>query len=105
MAFFNILVQYPYKPLSNTSSFNSYAKLEFNDDGQIRLSKFCKILDNLGHKWMLSNSDIKGFDPGNNFFDSLYSEFQIRRVKAKRMINSISAKRGRFNELLITNYN
>ena len=105
MAFFNILVQYPYKPLRNTSSFNADANGEFNDAEKIRLRDFCMKFDSQGHKWMLSNSDVKGFDPGNNFFDSLYSEFQIRRVKAKRMINSISAKRGRFNELLITNYN
>jgi DNA adenine methylase len=94
----------PYKPLNDTASFNAYANGEFNDAEQIRLRDFCKKLDSQGHKWMLSNSDVKGFDPGNNFFDSLYSEYQIRRVKAKRMINSISAKRGQLNELLITNY-
>jgi DNA adenine methylase len=32
----------PYKPLSETSSFNSYAKEDFNDDEQIRLCEFCK---------------------------------------------------------------
>ncbi|MEO8820370.1 MAG: Dam family site-specific DNA-(adenine-N6)-methyltransferase, partial [Ginsengibacter sp.] len=31
----------PYKPLSQTSSFNSYAKDEFNDEQQIRLRDFC----------------------------------------------------------------
>jgi DNA adenine methylase len=30
----------PYKPLSETSSFNSYAKDEFNDNEQIRLKEF-----------------------------------------------------------------
>ena len=35
----------PYKPLSNTSSFNSYSKDEFNDDEQIRLRNFCFKLD------------------------------------------------------------
>jgi DNA adenine methylase Dam len=29
----------PYKPLSNTSSFNSYAKDEFNDEEQIQLDE------------------------------------------------------------------
>jgi len=95
----------PYKPLSNTSSFNSYAKDEFNDEEQIRLRNFCSRLENLGHKWMLSNSDVKGKDTNDNFFDEIYSEFTISRVKARRSINANPEKRGELNELLITNYN
>ncbi|MDD2278757.1 MAG: DNA adenine methylase [Bacteroidales bacterium] len=94
----------PYKPLSNTSSFNSYAKDEFDDEHQIRLKNFCSRIDSMGYKWMLSNSDVKGFDGNNNFFDELYSEFKIGRVKATRRINSNANKRGELNELLITNY-
>ncbi len=94
----------PYKPLNNTSSFNSYAKDEFNDEQQIRLKNFCSEIDNLGYKWMLSNSDVKGMDQNNNFFDELFSEFRINRVKATRRINSNAEKRGELNELLITNY-
>lgn len=94
----------PYKPLSNTSSFNSYAKDEFNDEEQIRLRDFCQELDNLGHKWILSNSDVAGKDMNDTFFDDIYSEFVISRVKAKRSINANAEKRGTLNELLITNY-
>ena len=95
----------PYKPLSNTSSFNSYAKDEFNDEEQIRLRNFCSKLEKQGHKWMLSNSDVKGKDTNDNFFDEIYSEFSISRVKARRSINANPEKRGELNELLITNYN
>ncbi len=94
----------PYKPLSNTSSFNSYAKDEFNDEEQIRLRNFCSKLEKQGHKWMLSNSDVKGKDTNDNFFDEIYSEFSISRVKARRSINANPEKRGELNELLITNY-
>ena len=94
----------PYKPLSNTSSFNSYAKDEFNDEEQIRLRNFCSQLEKKGHKWMLSNSDVKGKDINDNFFDDIYSEFSIARVKARRSINANPEKRGELNELLITNY-
>jgi DNA adenine methylase len=93
----------PYKPLDNTSSFTSYSNIEFNDAEQIRLKKFCEELDRKGHKWILSNSDLKGKNPENVFFDDLYAEFNINRVLAKRSINSNPSKRGLLTELLITN--
>ncbi len=94
----------PYKPLSETSSFNAYSKDEFNDKEQIRLRNFCHKLEKLGHKWLLSNSDVKGKDVNNNFFDDIYSKFSILRVKARRNINANPEKRGELTELLITNY-
>lgn len=93
----------PYKPLSETSNFNSYAKDNFNDDEQIRLKLFCDKLDSLGSKWILSNSDVKGKNPNDNFFDDLYQDYQINRVLAKRSINSTPDKRGLLTELMITN--
>lgn len=93
----------PYKPLSNTSSFNSYSKDEFDDLEQIRLRDFCNKLNVLGHTWILSNSDVKGKNPKDNFFDDLYSNFHIYRVEAKRTINANPNKRGKLTELLITN--
>lgn len=93
----------PYKPLSETSSFNSYAKNGFDDDEQIRLKEFCDKIDSYGYPWILSNSDPKGKDPGNNFFDNLYADYTIRRVDAKRSINANPKKRGLLKELLITN--
>lgn len=93
----------PYKPLSETSSFNSYAKNEFGDVEQIRLKDYCSKLDALGHTWILSNSDVKGKNINNNFFDDLYTDFAIKRVDAKRSINVNPEKRGKLTELLITN--
>lgn len=93
----------PYKPLSETSSFNSYSKDDFNDNEQIRLKEFCDELDKQGYKWILSNSDVKGKNPENDFFDDLYSEYKILRVKARRNINANGKKRGQLTELLITN--
>lgn len=94
----------PYKPLSETSSFNSYAKDEFNDNEQIRLAEFCKKLNALDYDWILSNSDVKGKVLKDNFFDDLYKNFNINRVLAKRSINANVNKRGYLTELLITNY-
>ncbi len=93
----------PYKPLNETSNFNSYAKDEFDDNEQIRLAKFCQKISVLGHKWILSNSDVKGNNPDDDFFDSLFARFNIDRVLAKRSINANPEKRGVLTELLITN--
>lgn len=93
----------PYKPLSETSSFNSYAKEDFNDNEQIRLGNFCKKIDLLGHNFILSNSDVKGKNPNDDFFYDLYDKFNIKRVYATRMVNANAEKRGKLTELLITN--
>lgn len=94
----------PYKPLNQTSSFNSYAADDFNDEEQIRLRDFCSNLNIIGHKWMLSNSDVKGKNSNDSFFDDIYGDYFISRVKATRRINANPEKRGELNELLITNY-
>ena len=93
----------PYKPLSETSSFNSYAKEDFDDNEQIRLGNFCKKIDMLGFSFILSNSDVKGKNPNDDFFDELYEQFSIKRVHATRMVNANAEKRGKLTELLITN--
>jgi DNA adenine methylase len=71
----------PYKPLSETSSFNSYSKDVFDDAEQIRLKEFCELLDRKGYQWILSNSDVKGKDPKDNFFDDLYATFNIHQIQ------------------------
>ena len=55
------------------------------------------------YKWILSNSDVNGQDFKNDFFDILYSDFNIIRVNAKRSINTNGNKRGKLTELLISN--
>ena len=93
----------PYKPLSETSSFNSYSKEDFNDKEQVRLGEFCRRIDQLGYSFILSNSDVKGKNPQDDFFDELYEQFEIQRVFATRMVNANAEKRGKLTELLITN--
>ena len=90
----------PYRPLNATSSFNSYAKEDFNDEEQIcaRLNGF----DNV--KWMLSNADCSAKNPKDTFFEDIYDDFHIHRVYASRAINANPEKRGKLTELLIKNY-
>lgn len=95
----------PYRPLSTTSSFNSYVKGSFNDEEQLRLGDFSKMLACQNNVyWMLSNSDCSAKNPEDKFFEKIYSKFYINRVLASRSINSNPAKRGKLSELLICNY-
>lgn len=94
----------PYRPLSDTSSFNDYAKEAFNDDAQIRLKKYCDRVNEAGFRFMLSNSDCKSGNEEDNFFDVLYGAYQIERVWASRSINSNPNKRGKLTEILVHNY-
>ena len=94
----------PYRPLSDTSSFNDYAKEAFNDAAQIRLKEYCDRVNEAGFKFMLSNSDCKGKNEEDNFFDVLYAAYQIERVWASRSINSNPSKRGKLTEILVRNY-
>ena len=94
----------PYRPLSRTSSFCDYTQGGFNDGEQRRLASVCRELDARRAKWLLSNSDPKGTDPGDSFFEDLYAGFDIRGVRASRMLNADPTKRGKLGELLISNY-
>ena len=94
----------PYRPLSTTSSFNSYAREEFNDAEQIRLRDYCQLLDDIGALWMLSNADCSAKNPEDLFFEDAFQHFNINRVYASRSINANPNKRGKLTELLIKNY-
>ncbi len=94
----------PYRPLSETSSFNDYTKEAFNDDAQRRLKIFCDKVHQRGCSFMLSNSDCLGKNEQDRFFDELYKAYQIDRVWASRNINSVASKRGKLTEILVHNY-
>lgn len=94
----------PYRPLSDTASFNDYTKEAFNDAAQIRLKRFCDRLQNVRTLFMLSNSDCFGKNGKNRFFDDLYKSYDINRVWASRSVNANGAKRGKLTEILVRNY-
>ena len=93
----------PYRPL-NPSSFIEYSKSGFNDNDQIKLGEFYKKINDKGAKALLSNSDPKNVDVNDNFFDDIYADFKIYRVKANRFINSKADKRGPIKEILVSNF-
>jgi DNA adenine methylase len=86
----------PYYPL-NRDSFTKYTKEAFLEKEQEKLAEVFKELDKRGCNVMLSNSDTE-------FIKNLYKGYNINLVKATRMINCDATKRGKINEVVITNY-
>ncbi len=95
---FFIYLDPPYKPISKTSSFNSYFG-DFNDQSQQKLALLLQQISHQ-HHILLSNSD-----DGTDFFTNLYSDFFINKIAVARSINSKGKARGKISELVISNYN
>ena len=93
----------PYRPITPTSSFTTYARQAFDDADQMRLAAHFRELTRRGSLVMLSNSDPLTAT-GDDFFEKLYADFTISRLRAARAINANGAGRGTVSELLITNY-
>ena len=98
-----VYIDPPYRPLTQTSAFTSYSENQFLDKEQIELAQFIDNIAKKGSTILASNSDPKNSNEEDDFFDNLYSNFEIERVSASRMINANPEKRGAINELLITN--
>ena len=98
-----VYIDPPYRPITKTSAFTSYSENGFSDKEQIELGRFITEISDKGAYILASNSDPKNADKNDNFFDELYSNFEIERVSASRMINSNAKKRGTINEILISN--
>ncbi len=98
-----VYIDPPYRPLTQTSAFTSYSENQFLDKEQIELAQFIDNIAKKGSTILASNSDPKNSNEEDNFFDNLYSNFEIERVSASRMVNANPEKRGAINELLITN--
>ena len=94
----------PYRPITDTASFTAYTENLFNDKEQIELAHFADEMHKRGAKVVISNSDPKNSNTGDDFFDNIYSAYKIKRVEASRMINCNSEARGKIKELLISNF-
>ena len=85
----------PYWPVSATADFTSYTKDGFDAADQERLRDLALKLKRSGVKVLLSNADMPQVR-------KLYKQgFEMRRVEARRGINSDATKRGSVGELLI----
>lgn len=94
----------PYRPLTETSSFTAYTENLFTDKEQVELAAFVESMHKKGARIVVSNSDPKNTNADDNFFDTIYSAHNIKRVEAARMISCESSTRAKVKELLISNF-
>ena len=91
----------PYRPLSITANFTSYAQDGFSDIEQVKLAEFIDKMSERGARIVASNSDPKNTNETDDFFDNIYAKHSISRIEASRAINSVAVGRGKVRELLI----
>lgn len=82
---------------SDTTTFNDYTENGFGKEEQKRLSEVFKDLDKRGCYVMLSNHNTK-------LINELYKDYNKHVIKAQRNINANGKKRGKIEEVIITNY-
>lgn len=82
---------------SDTETFTSYTDEGFGKEEQKRLADVFKDLDKRGCYVMLSNHNTK-------LVNELYKDYNIHVIEAKRNINSNGKKRGKVEEVIVTNF-
>ncbi len=87
----------PYHPISSTSSFTAYTDGAFREEDQRELASVYARLARRGCLLMLSNSDCP-------LVRAIYRGFDIRKVRARRAINSRADRRGRIAEVVVLDY-
>lgn len=90
-----VYIDPPYDQIN--ASFTSYTEEGFGKDEQRRLAEVYRNLDKRGVKVMLSNHNT-------SLINELYKDYNIHVIEAKRNINSNGKKRGKVEEVIITNY-
>ena len=90
-----VYIDPPYDQIN--SSFTSYTLEGFDHNEQRRLAKVFKELSDRGVQVMLSNHNT-------DLIRELYKDYNIHVIEAKRNINSNGKKRGKVEEVIITNY-
>ncbi|WP_240983943.1 DNA adenine methylase [Acididesulfobacillus acetoxydans] len=87
----------PYDPVSQTADFTAYAEGGFSREEQERLKRTCDRLNEKGIRFLLSNS-------ATDFIKELYQGYRIEIIQAKRSVNSVAARRGGIDEVLLMNF-
>lgn len=87
----------PYYNIDKKGNFTRYTSDDFHISKRLLVPKVFKELDKLGCKVMLSNSD-------SPIIRKEFKDFNIKKLKAKRIVNSDGKNRGYVYEVVVTNY-
>ena len=93
----------PYAPLSRTANFAHYTAGGFTAHDQRRLQQAVVGAARRGALVLLSNSSAPEIEAAYAGADARVAGLRVRRVPARRAINSRAARRGPVDELIITN--
>jgi DNA adenine methylase len=93
----------PYAPLSRTASFAHYTAGGFTAADQLRLQQAVVAAVRRGATVVLSNSSASEIVRAYSSREAVAAGLVVRRVPARRAINSRAAKRGPVEELIVTN--
>lgn len=93
----------PYAPLGPTSNFRQYTARGFSDADQERLQVLTVTLARRGVHVLLSNSSAESIERLYGGRSAISAGFSIRRVPARRCINTRPDRRGPVDELVVSN--
>ena len=93
----------PYAPLTRTANFASYTANGFTASDQMRLQQAVIAACRRGAQVVVSNSSAPEIVETYGAPDALAAGLRIRRVPARRAINSQASARGPVDELIISN--
>jgi DNA adenine methylase len=93
----------PYAPLSRTASFAHYTAGGFTASDQLRLQQAVVAAARRGAIVVVSNSSAAEIVNGYSSREAVGAGLVMRRVEARRAINSHAGRRGPIDELIISN--
>ena len=77
---------------------------EWDDHEQVRMKKFCDLLNFRHFDWMLTGSDGKTKNPTDDFMEQLYRSYDIQRIWSRQAIAATPERRDKQSELLVRNF-
>ncbi len=93
----------PYAPLSRTACFANYTAQGFGPDDQKRLQQSLIEAAHRGAHIVLSNSSAPEIERLYKTREAKLAQLQVKKVYARRAINSRAGSRGPIAELIVTN--